>query len=68
MKKFFVHFFGEGTSPEFALFTPSHFAPILLMLALIALIIRFAKRIRLSRHEETLRYIMAFALIISDMS
>ena len=68
MKAFFVYFFGQGTTPEFALFTPSHFAPVLFMLAVIALIHRFRKQIRSSRHEETLRYILAFALIICDMS
>ena len=68
MKEFFVYFFGEGTTPEFALFTPAHFAPVLLMLAIIALIRRFREQIRRSNHEETLRYILAFALIICDMS
>ena len=68
MKTFFIYFFGEGTLPEFALFTPAHFAPVMLMLAVIALIRRFREKIRCSRHEETLRYILAFALIICDMS
>ncbi|MBQ8654408.1 MAG: TIGR02206 family membrane protein [Clostridia bacterium] len=68
MKEFFLYFFGEGTQPEFALFTPAHFAPVLLMLGAIALISRFRDRIRTSRHEETLRFVLAFALIISDMS
>ena len=68
MKEFFIYFFGEGTQPEFALFTPAHFAPVLLMIAAIMLIRRFRKQIRCSRYEETLRYILAFALIICDMS
>ena len=68
MKEFFIYFFGQGTEPEFALFTPAHFAPVLLMLAVIFLMSRFRGQIRRSRHEETLRYILAFALIISDMS
>ena len=68
MKEFFVYFFGQGTQPEFALFTPAHFAPVLLMIAVIMLIRRFREQIRCSRHEETLRYILAFALIICDMS
>ena len=68
MREFFIYFFGEGTQPEFALFTPAHFAPVLLMLAVIVLMSRFRERIRRSRHEETLRYVLAFALIISDMS
>lgn len=68
MREFFIYFFGEGTAPEFALFTPAHFAPVLLMLALIALISRCREQIRCSKHEETLRYILAFALIVTDMS
>jgi len=68
MKEFFIYFFGQGTEPEFALFTPAHFAPVLVLLILIALMRRFRKAIRASRYEETLRYILAFALIISDMS
>ena len=68
MKAFLMYFFGEGTVPEFALFTPAHFAPVLLLIAVILLIRRFGKNIRSSRHEETLRYVLAFALIISDMS
>lgn len=38
------------------------------MLAVIACIARWKDKIRTSRHEEKLRYILAFALIISDMS
>ena len=68
MKEFLIYFFGQGTQPEFALFTPAHFAPVLLMIAAIMLIRRFREQIRCSRHEETLRYILAFALIICDMS
>ena len=34
MKEFFAYFFGAGTEVEFSLFTPAHFAPILLMLGL----------------------------------
>jgi len=68
MKEFFVYFFGQGTEPEFALFTPAHFMPVLLMVAVLALMSRYRERIRCSRHEETLRYVLAFTLIICDMS
>ena len=68
MKTFFSYFFGEGTAPEFALFTPAHFAPILLMLAVIWLIYRSREALRGWKREESLRYILAFALIISDMA
>ena len=68
MKDFFIYFFGQGTEQEFAIFTPAHFAPILLMLAVIFLIHWKKNAIRNWKHEETLRFILAFALIISDMS
>ena len=68
MKEFFLYFFSEGTTPEFSLFTPAHFAPVLLLIAAIMLIRHFRVQIRRSRHEETMRYILAFMLIISDMS
>ena len=68
MKEFFIYFFGEGTAQEFALFTPAHIAPVALMIAVILLMYRFGTEIRKSRHEETLRYVLAFALIISDMA
>lgn len=68
MKEFLTYFFGAGTEQEFALFTPAHFAPILLMIAVILLIRKNRDALRQSRHEEKFRYILAFALIISDMS
>ena len=68
MKEFLTYFFGAGSTPEFALFTPAHFAPILLMLALILLTRRYADRLRSWKHEEAIRYVLAFALICSEMA
>jgi len=68
MKDFFVYFFGQGTQQEFAIFTLAHFAPILVMLGVIALIYWKREALRNWQHEQTLRYILAFALIISDMA
>ena len=68
MKDFFAYFFGQGTEVEFTLFTPAHFAPILLMVAVIWWICRNRDSLAKSRHEEKLRYALAFALIICDMS
>ena len=68
MKEFLLYFWGQGETPEFALFTPAHFAPILLMLAVILLTHRFADRIRCWKHEESIRYFLAFALIIAEMA
>jgi len=67
MKETLRYFFGAGSEVEFALFTPAHFAPVLAMLLVIFLIWKKRDSIRASRHEEKLRYILAFALLIADM-
>ncbi len=68
MKDFIVYFFGQGTETEFSLFTPAHFFPIVLMLITIWCIYRNRDALAQSRYEEKLRYVLAFALIICDMS
>ena len=68
MKDFLKYFLGAGTEVEFANFTFAHFAPILIMIALILLMWRFQDKLRGFRHEKTLRYVIAFALIFSEMS
>ena len=68
MKEFLIHFFGAGKTQEFAIFTFAHFAPVLVMLGIIFLIYRKKDAIRNWKHEETLRFVLAFMLIISDMS
>lgn len=54
MREFFIYFFGAGSEVEFSLFTPAHFAPIVVMLAMIWLIYRKRESIRISKHEENL--------------
>ena len=68
MKEALRYFFGAGSEPEFALFTFAHMAPVLAMILVILLIRKKREAIRASRHEEKLRYILAFALIIADMA
>ena len=68
MQRFFRYFFGMGDTPEFAIFTLAHAAPILVMLAVIFLIWRCRDRLRGFRHEPVIRYVLAFALILSDMT
>ena len=68
MKEFLTYFFGAGKTQEFAIFTFAHFAPVLVMLGIIFLIYRKKDAIRNWKHEETLRFVLAFMLIISDMS
>lgn len=68
MKEFLLYFLGQGETQEFALFTPAHFAPILLMIAVILLTRKFAPQLRDWKHEEGIRYFLAFALICSEMA
>ena len=68
MKDFLAYFFGDGEQQEFAIFTFAHLAPILVAFGVILLIYLKRDAIRNFKHEETLRYILAFALIISDMA
>ena len=67
MHEFVRYFFGEGTEPEFFLFTPAHFAPILVAALLIFLIFRFRKPLQNCKYEYAFRYALAFILIISEM-
>lgn len=60
MREFFIYFFGAGSEVEFSLFTPAHFAPIVVMLAMIWLIYRKRESIRISKHEENLRFFSRF--------
>lgn len=68
MKAFFSYFFGFGAEQEFSLFGLSHILPIALMIGVIFLIRWQKDRIRSWKHEEAIRYVLAFALIISEMS
>lgn len=68
MKEFFHYFFGAGTEIEFRNFTLAHFLPVLVAAAFIFLIYKQRDTLRESKHDNTIRYILAFALIISEMS
>lgn len=68
MKAFFQYFFGKGETVEFQNFTLAHFLPILLMAGLIVLIYFQREKIRTCKCEKTFRYILAFALIVCEMS
>lgn len=68
MKAFFLYFFGAGTQQEFSLFTPAHFAPIIWLIVMILLIWRFRKPLQGWKHEQVIRYVLAFALICSEMA
>jgi hypothetical integral membrane protein (TIGR02206 family) len=68
MREFFAYFFGAGADVEFRNFTFAHLAPILVAVGIIYLIYRYRDKIRDSKHETTLRYILAFTMIVSEMS
>lgn len=68
MKEFFSYFFGAGEPGEYKDFTFAHIAPILIAAGIIYLIFRYRDKIRNSKYETTLRYIMAFTMIVSEMS
>ena len=68
MKEFLRYFFGEGTQIEFTNFSFAHFAPIMVLLAVIFLIAKNRDRLRQSKYEKNFRYVIAFALILSEMS
>lgn len=68
MKEFLLYFLGKGDTEEFHNFTLAHAVPILTMLAVIALIYRFRDALRDCKWEQNFRYVLAFALIFSEMS
>ena len=68
MKAFFAYFFGAGTTEEFHNFTITHAIPILVMIGIIFLIRWKKDAIRNWKHEQAIRYVLAFMLIISEMS
>ena len=68
MKEFFAYFFGKGEIGEYKDFTFAHFAPILIAAGIIYLIYRYRDKIRSSKYDTTIRYVMAFTMIVSEMS
>ena len=68
MRDFIQHFFGEGTQVEFRNFTLAHFLPILVAAGVIFCIWYFREKLRSSENEGYFRYVLAFMLIISEMS
>lgn len=68
MKDFFIYFLGAGTEIEFSNFGLAHFIPILIMLGVIFAIRHYREGIRNWKGEKKLRYVLAFLLILSEMS
>lgn len=68
IKDFLSYFLGQSEEVEFTNFTITHFVPILVMIGVILLIAKFADKIRASKCDTAFRYVLAFALIFSEMS
>ena len=68
MKEFLHYFFGQGTEVEFTNFSFVHAIPILVAAGIIVLIWCFRKQLLNCKHEQMFRYILAFVLIVSEMS
>ena len=68
MKDFFHYFFGKGDEVEFRTFSLAHLIPILLMIGIILLIYFYRDKIRDCKYEKTIRWVLAFMMIVSEMS
>ncbi|MBE6958014.1 MAG: TIGR02206 family membrane protein [Ruminococcaceae bacterium] len=68
MQEFFDYFFGAGETEEFTNFTLPHFLPIFIAAGIIYLIFRFRNQIRDLKWEQNIRYVLAFMMIICEMS
>ncbi len=68
MKDFLLYFLGKGNEVEFTNFSFAHFLPILMMLGCIVLIYVYRERLSASKHDTWIRFMLAFAMIISEMS
>ena len=68
IKASIAYFFGQGEEIEFTNFTPAHFLPIILLLLTVLIIGLFRKQIAKSRFEKNFRFILAFVMIITEMS
>lgn len=69
IKDFLFYFFGKSEEIEFTNFTFAHLAPILVAIFVILLLAKFGRKItRDSKLDKSFRYILAFWLIITEMS
>lgn len=68
MKEFLKYFLGQGEEVEFSNFTITHLIPIVITVGVILLIAKFGDKIRDSKCDTAFRYVLAFALICSEMS
>lgn len=60
-------FFGYGLKGDFTYWSFWHFLPIIILLVLIFLIYKYKDKIRKSKHEENIRFIAAFIMILMEL-
>lgn len=68
MRDFLIYFFGQGQTVEFTSFSIAHFVPILIAIGIILMTRKFASQLGQWKHESKLRLVLAFMLIICEMS
>ena len=67
--KFFSEgFFGYSSEKDFYMGSIWHILPIVLMIITICLIYKYRKRIKNYKYETRVRYILAFVMLIVEMS
>ncbi|ERJ12679.1 YwaF family protein [Haloplasma contractile] len=64
----FGEFFNVGVEGEFAYFTLAHFLPILIAISIIVIVYKKQDFLRSFKFEPNLRLILAFTLIVAEMS
>lgn len=68
LKEIIAYFFGQGQEIEFKNFTLAHFLPIIIMAIIIYFIYRYREQLKNYKYEKNIRMVMAFMLIICEMS
>ena len=61
-------FFGYSEKQDFYIGSIWHFIPIIVMIIAIILIYKYRKQIKKSKYESTIRYVLAFIMMIVEMS
>ena len=68
MREFFHYFFGKGDTVEFESFTLAHLFPVLVAAFIIFLIYRYREPLSRCKYDGQIRFGLALALIITEMS
>lgn len=61
-------FFGYSKEQDFFIGSIWHFIPIILMIVAIILIYKYRKQLKKYKYESTIRYVLAFVMLIVEMS